>query len=132
MRGVLLALVLATVAGCSAESAQPTATPTTRATPASPAFELATVKASFTDECKDPIVVDDLFCEQVQISHMTAEGSILQVPTTLNAAATDRARAICDQVALAHFDGATGNDLGYHTVGILDMDGGNVAACTVR
>ena len=96
----------------------------------SPSFDLAAVQASFTEECESPIVVDELFCEQVEIAGMQAEGSILTVPTTLNAEATDRAQAICEQLAAAHFDG-DGADLGYSTIGILDRDGGNAAACTV-
>lgn len=95
------------------------------------AFDLATVKANFRNECADPIVVDADFCKQVNIDAMTAEGTILNVPTGLNPAARDRARAICETFARAHFDGATGDDLGYRTIGIKDMDGGNAAACTV-
>jgi hypothetical protein len=103
---------------------------TPKATPEPPAFDLGAVKANFTDECADPIIVDDLFCEQVTIASMTAEGTILRVPTTLNAAARDRASVICQQLATAHFDG-TGKDLGYDTIGVLDKDGGNAAACSV-
>jgi hypothetical protein len=52
------------------------------------------------------------------------------VPTLLNAEADERARAICDLFTQFHFDGEA-NDVGYTTVGILDRDGGNAAACTV-
>lgn len=98
-----------------------------------PAFDLALVQSNFQDECADdPIVVDELFCDQVDIDGMTADGTILNVPTGLNAAARDRARVICEMLARAHFDGATGDDLGYGAIGVLDVDGGNAAACTVQ
>jgi hypothetical protein len=29
-----------------------------------------------------------------------------------------------------HFDGATGNDLGYETIEVLDQDGGIAAFCS--
>jgi hypothetical protein len=90
------------------------------------------VKANLQDECKDPIIVDTDFCQQVKIDAMTGDGTILNVPTTLNAAADERARAIWEMLAQAHFDGATGNDRGYETIGILDKDGGHAAACSVR
>jgi len=76
-------------------------------------------------------MVDDLFCEQVEIDGMTADGTILNVPTGLNPDADDRADMVCEFFATVHYDGATGDDLGYETVGILDMNGGNLAACTV-
>ena len=118
-----LALVAALLlAGCGG-GARPTASP--RSTPA---FNLSAVKANFHGECVDPVVVDDLFCEQVKIDGMTADGDILNVATGLNAAAKDRAEAICNQVALAHFDGQ-GADLGYEIIGVLEKDGGNAAAC---
>jgi hypothetical protein len=120
MRRLMLALVVV-LAACGGPA--PTAAPT-------PAFDLAAVKANFTDECKDPMVVDDLFCEQVKVARMTADGEILNVPTTLNAASRERAEAICRQLTFAHF-GAEGKDLGYRIVGVLDQDGGNAAACTV-
>ena len=53
-----------------------------------------------------------------------------EMPTTLNAEARDRAEAICNQFVVAHFD-ADARDLGYEFVGILDRDGGNLAACSV-
>jgi hypothetical protein len=124
MRWTGIALAAMLLAGCSA-----TVTPS--ATPQPAGFDLATVKANLQDECADPIVVDAEFCEQVEIAAMTAEGTILNVPTTLNAAASDRARAICDMIARAHFDGATGHDLGYETIGVLNKDGGHAAACSV-
>lgn len=114
--------------GCSAGTPAPTLEPA----PEPPAFDLATVKTNFADECKDPIVFDDVFCQQVEIGQMTGEGDILTVPTTLNAAATERAAAICDQIARAHYDSETGKDLGYEIIGILDKDGGNAAACYTR
>ncbi len=125
----LLCATLVVLAGCSA-TVQGTPSATDQPTEA-PSFDLAAVKASFQAECEDPIVVDANFCEQVQLPKMTADGTILNVPTSLNEAATDRARAICQMIATAHFDGATGADLGYDTIGILDKDGGHAAACTI-
>ena len=123
-RALLALAVMALLAGCGGSAADATETPEP------PAFDLAAVQASFTAECQSPIVVDELFCEQVQIEQMRAEGNILNVPTTLNPAADDRGRAICEQLQVAHFDGE-GNDLGYEFIGIEDRNGGNLAACGV-
>jgi hypothetical protein len=113
------------VAACAGATA-----PSEPDTPRPAAFDIAAVRQSFTEECADPFVVDDLFCDQVQVSGMSADDDILNVPTTLNAAAKDRAEAICNQIAFMHFD-AEAVDLGYEYVGILDQSGGNLAACTV-
>jgi hypothetical protein len=118
---VLLGLVGLAASGCAA-SPNPTIEP--------PAFDLAAVKRSFTDECKSPTIVDGLFCQQVQVAGMSGVGTILRVPTTLDPAATDRADTICDELAEAHL-GRDGKDLGYQSIGILDKDGGNASACTV-
>ena len=70
------------------------------------------LKSNFSDECVDPVIVDDLFCTQVDIGAMTANGPFLTVPTALSASGMDdRAAVICDQIAIAHFDGATGDPL---------------------
>lgn len=116
---IIAALLLA---GCSSA---PAATPKP-----TPAFDIAAVRTNFIDECKDPAVVDALFCEQVTIAAMSVDGEILNVPTTLNASATDRAKVICSALAHAHFD-ANAKDLGYKYIGILDKDGGHAAACSV-
>lgn len=120
-----VALIAGLFAACggSTTPARPSAKPT-----ASPGFSIAAVIASFTDECKDPFVVDDQFCSQVVLAGMTADGTILNVPTNLDPANTDRATVICKQLAFAHFDSA-GKDLGYKTIGILDRTGGHAAAC---
>ena len=97
-----------------------------------PSFDVMLVKANFTDKCKDPIVVDDTFCQQVTIDGMTGTGTTLTVPTGLNAASTARASAICDQIAIAHFDATTGDDLGYTTIRVLDLKGGEAAVCSVH
>ncbi len=112
------------VAGC-ATPGMPTLPPSPP-----PAFDVAAVKASFTDECRGPIVLDDLFCTQVEIEGMFGNGNILKVPTTLASYIPDRPRAICAQIAIAHFDG-DGADLGYEVVGVLDRAGNWVAACEV-
>ena len=114
--------ILSLVACGSAATPNPTIEP--------PAFDLAAVKRSFTDECKSPTIVDGLFCQQVQIGGMSAVGTILRVPTTLDPSATDRADTICDELAEAHL-GSDGKDLGYQSIGVLDKDGGNASACTV-
>lgn len=117
--------VIALLTACTA------AAPASESAPEPPAFDVALVRSNFTDECADPIVVDDLFCEQVEIGGMTGEGDILTVPTGLNAESRDRAQVICDMIARAHFDGVTGDPLGYEFVGIKDQQGANLAACSV-
>lgn len=128
MRRVLMPLLAALVLAACGSQASPVVTPAP--TPELPAFDVEAVRSNFADECRDPGVVDDLFCEQVKITEMSGTGSVLNVPTTLNAVADDRASAICDMLALAHFD-ADGEDLGYEFIGVLDQDGGNAAACSV-
>lgn len=118
-------LVVALLAGCGG-----TATTERGDAPEAASFNLANVKANFAEECESPIVVDELFCDQVEIEGMSSDGDTLMVPTTLNASAVDRARAICHQLVTIHFDG-DGVDLGYEFVGVLDRDGGNAAACSV-
>ena len=127
---VAAALIALALAACGTTEVLGPGTGTDLASMEPATFDVAAVQASFTDECESPIVVDELFCEQVEIAGMEADGSILTVPTTLNAEATDRAEAICEQLAVAHFDG-DGEDLGYATIGVLDRDGGNAAACSV-
>ena len=129
----VLAAVLLLASACSplASPGPPQTAPVTPSPkPEKPAFDVAKVVASFTAECEDPIIVDDLFCVQVHVADMTGERDLLTVPTTLNALARDRALVICDQIARAHFDGS-GQDLGYAVVNVLDKDGGNAAACVV-
>jgi hypothetical protein len=122
---------LMTLAACGGSAADPADDPADE--PDAPAFDVGAVQANFTAECETPIVVDELFCEQVEIDGMTADGPILIVPTTLAAldGMRERAQVICETIARVHFDGETGEDLGYETVGILDRDGGNAAACSV-
>ena len=126
-RSVVAALIGLCLAACSSPNAGGVGTDKT--TPGT-AFDVAAVKANFTDECKNPIVVDDLFCEQVKTDQMWGSGTTLTVPSTLNSAATDRAGVICSQAAAAHFDG-DGNDLRYQSVEVLDKDGTNAAVCQV-
>lgn len=125
MRRLLLLVFLVTACGGAPTVVvyEPSAAPVA-------GFDLAAVKANFTDECKDPAVVDELFCTQVKIAEMTADDDILNVPTTLAPEADDRAYAICDQLATDHFE-PDGDDLGYNYIGILDMNGGNLAACSL-
>lgn len=118
-----LLVIALLVVGCSAVGPTPEPIQT-------PAYDLARVKATWTAECVDPVYVDADFCAQVQLNAMTGDGTILRVPTTLDAGETDRAKTICNLFTFASFD-ANGVALGYQIVGILDKDGGNAAACTI-
>lgn len=106
-------------------------------TPEPPAFDLGAVRARFVTECEAPVVVDGLFCEQVEFHGMRGEGHSLHVPTTLRGKDYDRAVAICNQVAIAHFDGH-GRDLGYVSITVGSrIAGRNVwqgrhVACTIK
>ena len=123
-RAALLSAATLVLAACSAPVTEPESEPA--------AFDLTLVKSNFTEECAQPIVVDNLFCEQVHIDSMTADGSILIVPTTISGVSMqERASVICEVVSRVHFDGATGDDLGFETVRVLDRLGGEAAACTV-
>jgi hypothetical protein len=97
-----------------------------------PEFDLTLTKANFTDECANPIVLDETFCLQVDIDDMTATGTTLIVPTGLNPAAAARAEVICGDVARVSFDAATGEALGYERIEVLDMEGDVAATCRVR
>lgn len=125
-----MAVLILVLAACSSPVAPPDAIDEA---PDAVAFDLALVQSNFTDECADPTIFDDLLCQQVDIDGMTADGSILTVPTTLSAVGDmgPRAEVICELIAFMHFDGATGDDLGYDTIGILDREGDNLTACTV-
>lgn len=140
LRSLLLACAVLAIAGCGMQVeatfervGSPDAGADQRSTSPVPlSFDVALVPSTFTAECQDPIVVDDIFCQQVKISEMTGTGKLLTVPTTLNATAGDRATAICNMLSIAHFEGDTGNDLGYSGVEVLDLAGDTAAACTVR
>jgi hypothetical protein len=102
-------------------------------TPEAAAFDLALVKSNYIEECADPIVLDELFCKQIQIKRMTADGTTLIVPTTINATGMKaRADIICEQIALVHFDGATGELLGFEEISVLDRNGDENAYCVIR
>lgn len=120
---IMAAVLLLSACGTTATTA------TTPPKAEEPAFDLALVKANFTAECTHPPFGVDLFCEHIDIDRMTADGSILNVPTNLNAAGSDRAAEVCGFFATVHYDGATGDDLGYETIGILDRNGGKLATC---
>ena len=105
--------------------------PTTAAASGSAAtFDLELVKSTFVGECAHPTIVDEAFCEEVDIDGMTADGRALVVPTTL-AEDIGRAIQICywisdvrvaylGRVPLAEF---------FNTV--LDRDGRAAATCAV-
>lgn len=107
-------LVMAILAGCGGS--------------ATTDVDITAVRANFRDECRDPIVLDDLFCEQVQVSSMSMDGSTLVVPTTLNESAGARGGAICAATAELRFD-AEGNELGFDGVRVLDMNGERMTDC---
>ena len=98
------------------------------------AFDLAAVKAHFTQECSNP-VVDEQFCEQVEIAGMEAADIVLHVPTTLDPGARDRGGVICDLLAQAAVD----SDLGYEIIVVWDKggvggvgDSNSVGSCFVK
>ena len=91
-------------------------------TPEPPSFDVSAVRAHFTAECADPVVVDDLFCQEVRIQDMRGEGDTLHVRTTLKGDGYQRAVAICAQLARWHYD--SGNDLGYASIAIAKRRGG--------
>lgn len=95
-------------------------------------FNIAFAKVSFVDECTDPVVVDDQFCGDVVTAGMTAEGSILDVPTRLDPQETERAADVCRMIARFRYDNSAGRDLGYANVEIYDLNGDIVGACVVR
>lgn len=124
MRRPLLALL---VVGCSSP-AVPTPAPVEV-----PAFDLARVKSTWSEDCESRHdVTDKQFCADVQISGMSAEGAILNVPTKLSSEERNRNRAqdIYRLLAFAHFD-TEGRDLGYQFIGIFDSAGGNPYACSI-
>ena len=97
-------------------------------------FDLGLVKSHYIEECADPIVLDELFCTQVKIERMTADGMTLIVPTTINATGMEaRAAEICDQIAiLLPFDGASAETPGFEDISVLDRDGDEDAHCGIR
>ena len=146
----IVALLVLAVAGAVLMSSEPDTTPTPTpasspsasppaSEPASPspsvqsaAIDLAVVKRVFTDACVDPGVngstdplrFDGLFCGQVDIQGMTAEGTTLIVPTIV--AVNDlehRTTIICEQIDAAHVDPANNDPLGFDTIRVLDRAG---------
>jgi len=95
---------------------------------AQPAFPVRSVRDNFRAECIDHVVVDELFCLQIIIDGMTADGTTLVVPTRLDASELDRAADICALAASAHINNE-GNDLGFGQVRVLDQTGGDAASC---
>ena len=128
---IRLSVILAVVmTACSSPAAIPGED---RETPQAAAFDVSAVRSNFESECEDPMIFDELLCEQIDIERMAVEdGTILIVRTTLSGTGMeDRAQVICEAVAGMHFDGDTGADLGFTTVGVRDREGENAAACTV-
>jgi hypothetical protein len=72
----------------------------------------------------------NFYCGRVEFDSMTADGTILTVPTQFAAGDANNADTACYLIAKGHRD-PFGKDLGYETVGVLDVDGGNAAACAV-
>ena len=97
-------------------------------TPEPPSFDLSAVQATYTAGCGPPRTAVGLVCQQLRIHRMSAEGDTLTVRTRLSAEDRDRAAAICDQLAIAHFD-REGRDLGYQFIEILTRASRTVATC---
>jgi hypothetical protein len=94
-------------------------------TPEPPAFDVGAVQAAYLSECAASIAVDELFCEEVRIRKMSGEGDTLYVPTALKGRDAARAAAICNQLAIGHFD-PRGNDFGYTVIAIVKRNGGEL------
>lgn len=97
---------------------------------AASAFDLELVKSVLAEECARPTIVDDAFCDEVDIDAMTARDRALLVPTTL---AEDAGRAI--QICYWTSDvrvAALGRDplAGLFNT-VLDRDGRAAATCAV-
>lgn len=119
-------VVAGLLAGCSGAPAAP-------ATPEPAAFDLAAVEAKFEADCKNNAAVGTWFCDPVDLTRLTGEGTILRVPTNIDpkgARAQNDGDLICGHFAGGYAD-ASGALLGYETIGILDSAGGNLAACTI-
>ena len=112
------------LAGCSSQAVEPDVY-----SPEPAAFDLALVKSHFTVACIHPIFGVDEACQQMEIDGMTADGSSLNIPTGLNPSNVDRAREYCLFPATDHYGAAKGEDLGYHTIRILDYNGGILYEC---
>lgn len=118
-RIVPIALLLAACSSTPAATVGPPAT-------VAGTFDLAAVRANFEEECEDPIVVTEEFCEQVK--SMTADGTSLQVRTTLEDGQRDEAEVICNLFLLARFD-IDGKPLGYDHIAIRTADGTALYSC---
>ena len=127
---VILAIGL-TACGSSSGQSETGVTPLAEVTPETPAFDLALVKSHFTDQCIRPPFDVEYACDNMQIEGMTADGSILNVPTQLDPSAgrDGRADVVCHFLATVHYGAPNGEDLGYDTIGVLDVDGSNLTTC---
>ena len=124
-RAPLLVAVFA-LGGCAPSVAEPIGTPE----PAS--FDLGLVQAHFAAECANPSFDREYACQRVDVGRMSADGSLLNVPTDLDPSARRDGRAdeVCQFPAAVHY-GSTGEDLGYRSVAIIGANGGNLATCAV-
>jgi hypothetical protein len=120
---IVIAITALALAACSSPAMVAVRTPE----PA--AFDLSLVRAHFTGECIHPTFDADEACQRMDIDGMTADGSILNIPTDLNPSNVDRAREYCRLPATSHYGAAKGEDLGYHTIRILDYNGGTLYEC---
>ena len=120
---IVVAVAALALAGCSSPAMVAVET-----TPPA-AFDLALVKAHFSGVCTQPSFDIDEACRRMDIDGMTADGSVLNIPTTLNPSNVDRAREYCRFPATDHYEATRGEDLGYHTIRILDYNGGTLYEC---
>ena len=106
--------------------------PTTAAASGSAAatFDLELVKSAFVDECAHPTIVDEAFCEEVDIDGMTADGRALPVPATL-AEDIGRAIQICYWISDVRVASLGRVPLAEFFNTVLNRDGLAAATCAV-
>jgi hypothetical protein len=111
-----LAILILVGAGCAFRGYAP------------PTYDLERVSAALEDECREPLVVDLLFCEEVVIAEIGGYEGTVQVPTTLLPAGAGRAQTVCEQLSMLNSNRGDGG-LGFDTIVILDVDGRESAQC---
>jgi hypothetical protein len=94
------------------------------------AFDLELVQMAIVAECEvEPVLFDQETCDQIDAEQLTADDTTLRVSTSLDPSDTDRAGAICEQIAEMRFSGEDNEDVGFETVAILDTAGATAAEC---
>jgi hypothetical protein len=98
--------------------------------PLAPLYDVAAVKASFADECRNPSVFEGETCERIDVDGVRGDGVYLIVPTTGLHWHPERAQVVCEQIDSAHLD-VDGEPLGYDIVIIEGKNNKRLAECTV-